>query len=125
MKHVITTVVLALVLGGSAFAGSAAMTAKDPVARSQVRSLRAQVSAMNTRVKRLEGDAACTQSVLGVAQYRGYRWTDGLNEYITTAIDATPSGSAPQVWLQAVAPTCVQGGSFRANRLLKPQSMPK
>ena len=124
MKHVITTIVLALVLGGSAFAGSAAMTAKDPVARAQVRSLRAQVSAMNTRVKNLESDAACSQVVLGVTRYPGYVWTDGVNNYTTTAIDQTAAGYPPQLWLQEVAPSCV-GGSFRANRLLKPQSMPK
>jgi hypothetical protein len=83
--------------------------------KAQVKSLNLGYRLLNRRVQDLEIEQVCLKPVAPINQYAGYHWTDGVNEYLTTALDVAPSGETPQAWVQLVNPSCISGQSLHTS----------
>ena len=91
----------------------------------QLRQLNAKVRVLQSRVTLLEksvaGIKACTSTVQGLTRFNGYVWSDGVNNYLTTAVDVPDTGEAVGAYFVLADPRCVSGGSSsRLFSLAKP-----
>jgi hypothetical protein len=120
-------VLLGALLAVPAFSSSSRPTAPTKVSP-QVRALQSQVRALKSRVTRLEktvsGIQSCERTVQGFSRYPGYVWTDGLNDYTTTAVDQPDPGEPTQVYVSVVDPRCVTGASalYSLAKPIQPQT---
>jgi hypothetical protein len=137
-------VVLGVLLAVPAFSSPSTPTTQNKVSP-QVRALQGQVRALKSRVTKLErsvaGIQSCESTVQALSRFPGYVWTDGVNTYSTTAVDAPDPGEPTHIYVSVVdarcvtsssssyslaKPTTAQGrstrGRARLNHLLAPQS---
>jgi hypothetical protein len=115
--------VLGVMLAVPAFSSSSAPRSSASVP-GQIRQLNAKLRALQTRVKRLEtsvgGIKACTSTVQALTRFNGYVWTDGVNNYTTTAIDVPDTGEPVGSYFVLADPSCITGGSSHLYSLAKP-----
>ena len=129
MKRIAVAVIALLLLVGILLAVPAFSTPSAPekVPR-QVRALQGQVRALQGRVTRLEravaGIRACESTVQALTRFPGYIWTDGVNTYSTTAVDAPDPGEPTHIYVSVVDARCVSGASSLYS-LVKPATAPQ
>jgi hypothetical protein len=106
--------VLGVLLAVPAFSSSSRPRTQTKVSP-QVRALQSQVRALKSRVTRLEkavgGIQACESTVQALSRFPGYLWTDGVNTYSTTAIDAPDAGEPVNIYVPVVDPRCISGSA--------------
>ena len=116
MKKLFLVVLSLLLLIGVLLAVPAISTpsTKSKVPR-QVRVLQGQVRALQGRITRLEraveGIRSCESTVQALSRFAGYVWSDGVNTYSTTAVDAPDPGEPTHIYVSIVDPRCVTGSS--------------
>jgi hypothetical protein len=114
---------LGVMLAVPAFSSPSSPSSTGKVPR-QIRQLNAKVRALQARVSQLEksvgGIKACTSTVQPLTRFNGYVWSDGVNQYLTTAIDVPETGEAVGAYFVLADASCVTGGSSHQYSLVKP-----